>query len=366
MPAPKHFRNSIPTPGEINLSPAVVIQTVAFAAGVIILVPFPGALFNSTLEGNYAEIMRRVRRARRRARDFVLRPWYLLRQKLRLTFGPAMVSSADTEPAISEEPREPRRDFWWTSYGVGLFILLTVLLSGFLDPSFGLDGPSIATFAGMLIGLLILLAAFDLPLALFYRRHSIDFWLHALPATVAVSIVCVLISRLTDFHPGYLYGLIIATAVAQKLDKPTEGKLMAAGVASSIVVAVVAWFGLGVVSPLAAASPDPGPLLITLQTALSMVVAAGVELAAFGMLPLSFLVGESIHSWNKLVWAGLIGFGWIAFGIVILNPRNGYLSDTTHTPIFTVVALLVFFAVGSILFWYYFHRRASLEKGTAT
>ena len=372
-PAPKSFRNSIPTPGEINLSPAVVIQTVAFAAGIIILVPFPGALFNSTLEGNYAEIMGRVRRGRRRARNFVLWPWFQLREKLGLPFGQAMLSGADTEPAIPAEPAnpaepavpgespEPRRDFWWTSLGVGSFILLTVLLSGFLDPSFGLDVPSIATFVGMLLGLLILLTAFDLPLAIFYRRHSIDFWLHALPATIAVSIACVLISRLTDFHPGYLYGLIIATATARQVGKPTEGKLMAAGVASSIAVAVVAWFGLGLVSPLAAATPDPGPLLITVQTALSMIVAAGVELAAFGMLPITFLVGKSIFDWNKLVWAGLIGFGWIAFGIVILNPRNGYLSDTTHTPIYTVVALLAIFGIGSLLFWFYFHRRRPVE-----
>lgn len=369
-PAPKNFRNSIPTPGEINLSPEVVIPTLAFAAGIIILVPFPGALFNSTLEGNYAEILGRVRRARRRARNVVLQPWFLLRQRLGLTFGPTMASDAGTEPAISTEPvtpapGKPPRDFWWTFPGVGLFILLTVLLSGFLDPSFGLDVPSIATFVGMLLGLLVLLTAFDLPLAIFYRRHSIDFWLHALPATIAVSIACVLISRLTDFHPGYLYGLIIATATARQVDKPTEGKLMAAGVASSIAVAVLAWFGLGVVSPMAAATPDPGPLLITVQTALSMVVAAGVELAAFGMLPITFLVGKSIFSWNKLVWAGLIGFGWIAFGIVILNPRNGYLSDTTHTPIYTVVALLAIFGVGSILFWWYFHRRRTVQTGTA-
>ncbi len=389
---PKTFRDSIPAPWEINLSPAVVLQTLAVAGGLIILVPFPGSLFNSTLEGNYSEIMGWAGRARGRARNLVLAPWSRLRRKLGLTGGIA-TTSEPAEPGTPATERgrpaaglgtgiaasaaraavgakapeavdEPRRDFWWTSRGVGLFILITVLLSGFLDPSFGLDLASVATFVGMLLGLVVLLAAFDLPLVAFYRRSTprIGFWLHALPATVAVSIACVLISRLTDFQPGYLYGLIIATFTAPKLDRSTEGKLMAAAVATSMAAAVVAWFGLGFIGPLANASPDPGPVLIAVQTTLSMIVVAGIELAAFGMLPLTFLVGKTVYDWNKFVWGGLWALGVLAFGIVILNPQNGYLSDTTRTSVYTVIALLAIFAIGSVAFWYFFHRRTSARR----
>lgn len=366
---PKTFRSSIPTPGEINLSPAVLIPTLIVAGGLIILVPFPGALFNSTLEANYSQIMGGVRRARRRARNALLAPWSWLRRMLHLPGGPARTPGPDaaaelpSERALPDEPAEPARDFWWTAPGVGVFILLTVLLSGFLDPSFGLNLPSVATFAGMLIGLLVLLAAFDLPLVAFYRRKRIGFWLHALPPTIAVAIACILISRLTDFHPGYLYGLIIASFTVPKVDKRTQGKLMAAGVASSVIAATVAWFALGAVRPMTAVA-DPGPLLITVETALSMVVAAGVELAAVGMLPLTFLVGKSVYDWNKLAWGGIWAVGLLAFGIVILNPQNGYLSDTTRTPFLTVVALLAVFGLGSVLFWFYFHRRRDLRPAT--
>ncbi|MHB8960683.1 MAG: FGLLP motif-containing membrane protein, partial [Candidatus Limnocylindrales bacterium] len=361
--APPSFRSSVPTPGQVNLSPMIVAETLALAGGVIVLVPFPGGLFNSTLRANYDEITRRLRRARRRARDVVLRPLDLLRGRL----GAATVTAELAETPGGFDPAgvvEERHDFWWTPIGAGLFIFLTALLSGFLDPAFGLNEPSIATFVGMLIGLVIVLAAFDLPLAIFCRRQSIDFWIRALPATLAVSIACVLVSRLTSFHPGYLYGLVIAIVAATRFDTRTEGRLMAAGALSTIVVAAVAWFGLGVVSPLASAAPDPGPLLIVGQTVLSMVVVAGVQVAAFGMLPLSFLAGESVKRWSTPVWAALLVFGWIAFGIVILNPTNGYLSDTTRTPLFTIVALLILFSVGSVAFWYYFHRHPTIEKGT--
>jgi hypothetical protein len=217
----------------------------------------------------------------------------------------------------------------------------------------------------MLIGLVVVLAAFDLPLARFYRMRSVHFWLRALPTTAVVSVACVLISRLTDFHPGYLYGLIITTAAAQKLDTPAEGRLMAMGAISTIAIAVVAWFGLGIVSPLAGASPDPGPGLIIAQTVLSMIVVAGIELAAFGMLPFSFLTGASVKAWNWRVWLVLIAIGWIGFLIVIMNPQNGYLSDTTRTPLVTIVGLLALFSIVSVGFWWYFKRHPTVEEPAA-
>ena len=42
--------------------------SIAIAAAVVIFVPFPGILFNRTLEENYDEIVARVRRTRRRLR----------------------------------------------------------------------------------------------------------------------------------------------------------------------------------------------------------------------------------------------------------------------------------------------------------
>jgi hypothetical protein len=339
------FRASVPSPWEINLSPAVIAETLAFAAGIIILAPFPGTLFNSTMEANYARVTRPFRRVRSRIRKLLRR-------------GP-------DEMQAGPAPDVERHDLWWTRKGVASFILLTVVLSGLLDPSFGLNAASVPTFFGMLIGLVVVLAAFDLPLARFYRRRSIEFWLHALPATALVSVACVLISRLTDFHPGYLYGLVIATFAAKKLDSATEARLVAIGTLSTIAVAVVAWFGLGVVSPLAAAAADPGPVLVFAQTVLSMVVVAGVELAAFGMLPVSFLPGESVRAWNKPVWAVLVGLGWTGFLIVILNPQNGYLADTTHTPLVTIVILLAGFSLGSVGFWGYFKRHPTIEEGAS-
>ena len=50
------MRSAVPGPDQINLDPVVVASSVALAAGVVLVVPFPAALFNSTLEQNYGEV----------------------------------------------------------------------------------------------------------------------------------------------------------------------------------------------------------------------------------------------------------------------------------------------------------------------
>jgi alpha-tubulin suppressor-like RCC1 family protein len=351
---PSVFRNSIPSPWEINLDLAtVVLPTLVAGASIIVLVPFPGALFNSTLRTNYAEVMRRGRRARRRLRNAALTPWFAVAARLSLAFGPRPIALGEEAPILTPRPAaEQRHDFWWTWPGVGVFVLLTALLSSFLDPAFWFDVASLPTFIGMLVGLVLILAAFDVPSILFYRRSNIRFWPRALPGTFVVALACLAISRLTDFHPGYLYGLVITMAVAPDLGHLVEGKLLAAGVILTLAVAAVAWFALGVVAPAAAASS--APFLVGLQTVLSMLVADGVQVTAFALLPLSFLAGESVRKWNPWVHAVLWLTGIAAFGVIILNPQNGYLSDTTRTPLLTIVALLVLFSAGSVGFWKYF------------
>jgi hypothetical protein len=177
----------------------------------------------------------------------------------------------------------------------------------------------------------------------------------------------VLITRLTDFHPGYLYGLVVAFVVAHELSVAVEGRAMAAAAGSSFVLAIVAWLGLWAVDSLVPAGGDPGPALIAAQTALAMAVVAGVELTVFGMLPLRFMPGDSVRRWDPRAWAVLLGLGVFGFVHVLVNPRAGYLADATRTPIVTIVALLLVFGLGSVAFWAYFRfRRVPAAQSAAS
>jgi hypothetical protein len=397
-PVQQQFKDSVPDPTRITLDPIVVAQTVAITAGVIVLVPFPSALFNSTLEDNYDEVMAWLARVRAWLSRMVanLRAWIRRRldERRAARAGPAAstassapvgapgapapvetasapVAAGTSEPEPVPEPvaappaetpppsasASPAQDVWRTPLGVIGFVLLSALLYSFLDPTFGLSEASLASFVGLAVGLFVVIAAYGIPLFYFARKHQLKLTVRALPATLAIGLLCVVISRIVNFQPGYLYGLIIGFLFAQSVTREQEGPAEASAAAASLVAAFVAWIGLFVLR----ANPTVGDelLSVTLQAGAATIVVAGLENAVFAMLPLRFLPGAAVFNWKKRIWLVIIALGLFGFAHVLLNPASGtgYLADTTRSSFFTLIALLVAFGIASVLFWGYFRFR---------
>ena len=365
------FRDSVPGPADINLDPVVIASSAAIAAGVVLFVPFPAALFNSTLEENYAEVMAAVGR---------LRGWFgrlfaglFARGRRALSGARSSRKESAPDPAAAGPTPVPepapasstagagfRLDeaFWKSPMGILVFLLVSALLYGLLDPTFGIDSGSLATFLGLALGMGAMLLAFGIPMFIGGRGHGLS--ARALPGTLLVAAGSVLISRLADFQPGYLYGLIIGFAFARPLAKPDAGRLDAVAAACALGLAIVSWILLPVVRG-AADAGDQAFTAAILETAFATVVVAGLEAAAIAMLPMRFLPGERVRGWNKRAWAALLGVAAFGFCHLLLNPSSGYLADTSQTSLFTVIWLLVAFGGGSVLFWAYFRFRPSRE-----
>jgi hypothetical protein len=379
--AASSFRSSVPDPTQVTLDPVVVAESAVVAAGVMVLVPFPSSLFNSTLEDNYDEVMALIAR---------LRVWLLslgaslvawLRRQIaaRRSAGsapaPPVAQPTPSQPAMAQTPttaqapttveapvpQAEHRDRWRSPLGILGFVCVSALLYAFLDPTFGVSLESLGELIGLAIGLLVILVAYGVPLILFSIRHSIGLTIRALPATLAVAVTCVLVSRLADFQPGYLYGLIVGFYFAHEVSHEVEGKAEAVAAGTSLVAAALAWVLLVIVRSGMGPGDAFGTVLV--ESATVTVVVAGVENAVFEMLPLRFLPGAAVYEWDKRVWAVLIGLGVFAFAHVLLNPAAGagYLADTTRTSFFTMIALLVAFAVASVVFWAWFRFRPSAE-----
>ena len=367
------FAQSVPSPTQITLDPVIVAQSVAIAAGVILLVPFPSALFNSTLEENYDEVMAGVGRIKawisRQAARF--RSW--IAGMIAARRQPAAVQPAPADQSAAEPPAAPAvppmlgaaatpisitdrasRDVWRTPAGMIGFVLLSALLYSFLDPTFGISLGSLATYTGLALGLVVVLVSYGLPLIIAARGKGLGLTARVLPASLIVAIACVLISRLASFQPGYLYGLVIGFFFAVGVQRTEEGRAEGIAAAVSLVVALCAWVllaflgGGGVSDPFFAA---------VLQAATVTVVVAGLENAVFGMLPLRFLPGSVVREWNRWVWLAILGIGVFGFAHVLLNPSAGYMGDTTRTSFLTMVVLLVGFGLASLLFWAWFRFR---------
>lgn len=315
VPAGGRFAASIPTATEISTDPTVVLQSLVLAALLVFLMPFPSQLFNSTLEANEDRVRRRLRMDR---------------------LGPRLSWSGA----------------FWTSWpGVIAFTVLAAILYGFLDPSFGLGPGSMANVLGLFIGIVVVTVLFAVPLIAIHRAQGDRAWLEVVPVSLLIGVGCVLVSRLTDFQPGYLYGLLIGVGFARELSAAAEARATATAAGLMLVAAFVAWLGLGAVS----AGETFGEVVA--RTAMAAVMVAGLEGVVFGLLPMRFLPGESLYRWSRPLWAAFLLVGAFAFFHILINPASGYLSDTSRTQLLTVIVLLVGFSLGSIIFWAWFRMR---------
>lgn len=384
-PVAQSFASSVPDPTQINLDPVVVAESVAITAGVVLLVPFPSALFNSTLEDNYDAVMAGVGTVRRKLRDWWLRFLARLREERARRRQPAIApqpgpsvdqahplagplppSARPTPPPPAPTaPGQPSGDVWRTPLGIVGFVGISALCYSFLDPTFSISFTSLASLVGLAVGLLIILIAYGLPLFYFSRNQRIPLTVRALPASLIIALVCVLVSRIANFQPGYLYGLVIGFFFAHELSPQIEGKAEAWAAGTSLGAAFVAWVLLAFIRG-GAAGGDP-VMNALLQSATVTVVVAGIENALFAMLPMRFLPGAAVYKWKRIVWIALLGLGIFAFAHVLLNPAAGagYLSDTTRTPFVTLVVLLVLFGVASVAFWAWFRFRPSTRHEEA-
>ena len=324
-PHPPTFAGSILAVGEVNTDAGAIGGSLALALLLLLIIGFAGELFNNTVENNYS----------------VIAAWFAKGPFGRLT---------------SWVGRNRRGS-------VLLFLALTALVSSFVDPSFGPDLHGLAEFLGFLVGLVVVLASFKLPPMLAHRRATGELGrLRPLPWALLIAAVFVLVSRIGNLQPGYLYGIVLGAIFVTEVSDREEGRETLYGSLWTLAAAVFAWLALTWVRT--AGLPEDSFGVTLLSTAFAAILVAGLEATAFGLMPLRFMPGYALYRWNRLGWAVLFGLSVFAFIHILVGPTSGYVSELS--PAAFTAALGVFGAFGalSIGTWLYFRFR-SAEPETA-
>ncbi len=313
---------AVPGPTGIVLDPVALGQAAVLSLLLVIVLPFPAELFNRTLEVHLDEV----------------RGWF--------GWIPGMRRTA-------EAPAEGRGA--GRALGIGAFVLASAALYSLLDPGIGLDAGSAATFIGILIGLLAVTWLAALPRRAAQRALTGDGGtLRAASGTLVIAALCVLLSRLTGFLPGYVYGLILGYEFARSLEPTDKARALGAGAWWMLGLAAVSWLMLGAVRAPGVGDTWPG---VVAENVLAAIAVAGVEGIVFALLPMRFLYGEPIFRQSRFRWGLLYFIGMFAFIVVILNPANGLVSAADQTSFRSAVALFIGFGLASVLFWGYFRFR---------
>ena len=324
-PDESSLSSTLSTPADAFSSPAQSIINALITLAIILFITFPAQLFNRTFDENYDEI--RSIAARRLG--------WLAPLRSRIAGGgvarPALVFA-----------------------GV---LLAGAALGGLNDPRFGFNLRSLATYLAVVLAILIGVSV-SAVVNLLYRRvrkRDRSWRFHALPAGLLVAGACVLISRLSQFQPGYLYGLIVGVAFGGSLAANEEGHGVALSSMASLCIAVLAWFAW---LPLHGAAAQPGAGFGTVFGAdvFASIFIGGLVGSVIGLLPLRFLPGATLARWSRIAW-GLV-FGLATFGLleVMLRPQSSA-AHPGNAPLVTAIVLFTLFGGLSVGFRAYFSMR---------
>lgn len=384
-------RSTVPaalvTPSDAASDSKRLVENLMLAALLALLMVFPAQIFNSTYEENHERI------------DAVLGrlPWRSRAQRVVTAAGeegpPEMdaFSGAIPEDASHEMssagagsdvslPVTPDAGNTEAAVAVAghragrgrralIFVLVAAvgaIIGGFLDPGFGFHRSSIALLIGVFFSVMIGVGVAALA-ARSYRRagsRPSEWVLHAIPSALLVAVVCVLISRLVKFQPGYLYGLVGGAAFVAALGRREEGRSEVAVIAAALALALVAWVVFGVVAS-QANDPHPAFGVLVADSLLAGLFIGGIEGLLFSLIPLRFLPGYRVKGWSWVVWIVLTAIVTFTFVNVLLRPASGYLGQSTQASVTLAGILFVAFGVSSVLFWLYFRLRPSTEQGSS-
>lgn len=249
-----------------------------------------------------------------------------------------------------------------------LAVFLVAFISAFLNPALAPTAEGLAIFLGFLIAIGVVLITFELPGLLVHRRSTGETArLRVLPWAILLAAAFVLVSRIWQLQPGYLYGVILGVVLIQAVSPQIEGREAAAGAAFTLVLAVSAWLLLTGVR--GSGLPPDDLVVIMVETALAAIVVAALEAVAFGLMPLRFMPGYIIYRWRRPIWAVLWGLSLFGFIHILVGPNTGYLSDLSPEALLAALGVFAFFGAVSILFWAYFrfvYRAPADETPAAT
>ena len=181
------------------------------------------------------------------------------------------------------------------------------------------------------------------------------------PGQIAVSALCVTVSRLGHFVPGLMLGISGDFEPSREITLEHRGRRVAHRVLILMVLGLSAWVASIPVSD-AAAEPGAGFWLLTLDATLSVVAVAGIETLVFTLAPFAFLDGYELYRWNRRLWAAVWGTGVLWFSLVVLNPALSHYEGEARASATWLASLLALELVIAFGLWGFFVVRGRRQR----
>ncbi|MCH8051003.1 MAG: hypothetical protein IIC86_03185 [Chloroflexi bacterium] len=321
---------SVPRLGDLSSNSGIILTNIVLAGFTLVLILLTAEIFNQTLEENEPEIKK----------------WFgRVSKPLKGLFGFfGYVGGLITDGRGIAGLLAPL-----------VLLALAAFLYGLEEPGYGINNQSVVIFISFLAAFAVLTYVYDGGQLLMTNSYGIPGSIRLFPAGIFVALFCIAVTRLLGFQPGIIYGFIAAhTLVAGSvITRDQEGRQILFPALALLTVCAAAFLLLAPARDLAT---DSSSLWAAIPEGVAVgIFIGGLEGLFFQMVPIKWMDGHRLWSWNKLVWLGVTGITAFLFWHILLNAESqsfDTLSKTTPA----IAMLLMGLCFGSTLAMYLFFR----------
>jgi hypothetical protein len=209
------------------------------------------------------------------------------------------------------------------TWALWLGIAASAIVASFIDPRFGLNPMSVrillTVFGAFVVYNLVgwmLVKAIVRRIEPSANPRVLFRW-----GSIVVLLIAVMVSRLLDFSPGIVFGVVAGLTFAVALAASKQAVVVLIGSGFALSAGLVAWVAY---SALGAA---PSNLVtVTLTELFSAIAIEGIATLPLALLPFAALDGGVLSNWKKWVWALSYTLGMAAFLLVLVTAPAGFAS----------------------------------------
>jgi hypothetical protein len=330
LSAPSSFTNALPTLATLFDNPGALAVAVGLALAIMLLAALPTEILDSAVSSNldrFGPFLARAGSWAERATAWLNR----------VTHGPAASSA--------------------------VMIVLSSIIFGFADPSYGFNLVSLRLTLSIIVGLYVVYyIAPRISGAFIRKRWGLTSEIAIQPTALIFAIIGVIVGRLLGFSPGFLIGLAIGLELAANAKTLHKARSMAVQVAVIVGLSLLAWVGYSLVA-LAIGGGEGTVWTGLVQDALTTITAEGLTGMLLGLFPLAFFEGKEVWDHSKWLWAALFLVTGTAFSLLVLPTAVAPQKIGESLPVWLLV--LGCFTVLSLGLWLYLKLTARPEPETA-
>lgn len=309
--APSSLTTSLDTLADILRNPILIAGAALAGLALLLFVAFPAELLNATISEQYPRFARRIPTAT-----------WLERVTRRLDATPIVGAIAVTVAAA--------------------------VIFGFVDPGFGFEVTSLRVVLACGIALFIVgyLASW-IAGRIVGRRWQVRSVIEIKPLGLILAVVGVALSRVLEFSPGFLIGLLIGVGLVGRTTAAQQATaaLVRAGVVFGL--SLLGWLGYSIL--MATMQPDSFAAALAFETMVA-VTTEGLTVLFVGLLPFKFLDGAVLFAHSKVVWAVSYAVVALAFVLIVIPSAWGEPGGS----LWLWVAVVGGFAVVAVGIYLYF------------